>query len=254
MKHIVTFKLFDGSKMVFICDCNDRNTAINNAVAYSRKVFNKKKFIISRKTEVLDCERWNKTERTLNSVNGSHNYSVALITRDGCAMDDVRADGIKSVYTLVKQSVGLNYEPMMFIYDTSQMNKMRCAVEKARFTLSDRQRIHGMIDSFVVAIKKLPLDGTFIAKGVADLMLFEQLINDVAIGVYKDIPVNSIVTITVVILYFVSPINLSFEAVPVVGQMDDIALAAFILDAIGKDVAKYDTWRKQNKIGSNKAS
>lgn len=252
MRQILTFKLFDGTKMVFICDSDGKASAVANAINYSKRIFSNKKFIISGKTEIVNYEKWNKSKRAATSTFGSHNYSIAVVTKERVIIDTISASGEKTTYNTVKKIIGVNYEPYMFIYDLGQRGKMLSVVNKAQFTLSNRQKSDQLLDDFCKQLKDMPVGSKIGGELVADIITWKAMLSDIRLGVYKNAPIESIVKITCVIIYFVSPVNLSFETVPVVGQVDDLILLNMLHGAIKKDVKKYEEWRKQNQIGNQR--
>jgi uncharacterized membrane protein YkvA (DUF1232 family) len=65
---------------------------------------------------------------------------------------------------------------------------------------------------------------------------------------YKDIPWSSIVLVVVVIIYFVSIVDLIPDFIPGVGFIDDAAVLAFVIAKIKSDIDKYLLWESEQKI------
>jgi uncharacterized membrane protein YkvA (DUF1232 family) len=61
-------------------------------------------------------------------------------------------------------------------------------------------------------------------------------------GDYRDIPWRSIVLVTVGIVYFVSPIDLIPDFIPVVGLVDDAAVIMFVVNQIKADLDNFLAW------------
>ncbi len=61
-------------------------------------------------------------------------------------------------------------------------------------------------------------------------------------GEYREIPWVSIVLVTVGIIYFVSPIDLIPDFIPVVGMLDDAAVIVFVVKQIKADLENFLTW------------
>lgn len=76
-----------------------------------------------------------------------------------------------------------------------------------------------------------------------DLKLMINLVIDYVKGDYKDVPWNIIAAITGAIIYFVSPIDVIPDFIPVVGYADDLAVIKFALDIAGDDLKKYKQWK-----------
>ncbi len=66
---------------------------------------------------------------------------------------------------------------------------------------------------------------------------------------YTDIPWGSIVMVVVAIIYFVSPIDLIPDFIPLAGYVDDAAVIAFVLQQIKVDLDKFIAWEAVQKTG-----
>ena len=66
---------------------------------------------------------------------------------------------------------------------------------------------------------------------------------------YTDIPWGSVVMVVVAILYFVSPVDLIPDFIPVAGYVDDAAVIAFVLRQIKADLDRFIAWEAGQKAG-----
>lgn len=64
---------------------------------------------------------------------------------------------------------------------------------------------------------------------------------------YTRIPWGSIVMITGAILYFVSPIDLMLDWIPLLGFVDDAAVLVFVLRQLRADLEKFHTWEQERE-------
>ena len=62
---------------------------------------------------------------------------------------------------------------------------------------------------------------------------------------YTRIPWGSIVMVTGAILYFVSPIDLVLDWIPLLGFVDDAAVLVFVFRQIRVDLDKFRTWEDE---------
>lgn len=63
---------------------------------------------------------------------------------------------------------------------------------------------------------------------------------------YTDIPIGTIIAIISALTYFVSPIDLVPDSIPVLGYFDDAAVVAACWKLVQSDVDEYVEWRKEN--------
>jgi uncharacterized membrane protein YkvA (DUF1232 family) len=61
---------------------------------------------------------------------------------------------------------------------------------------------------------------------------------------YTRIPWGSIVMVTGAILYFVSPIDLMLDWIPLLGFVDDAAVLVFVLRQLRADLEKFRAWEE----------
>lgn len=64
---------------------------------------------------------------------------------------------------------------------------------------------------------------------------------------YTDIPWGSIVMVVIAIIYFVSPIDLVPDFLPVAGYVDDATVIAFVIRQIKGDLDKFTAWEAGQK-------
>jgi len=64
---------------------------------------------------------------------------------------------------------------------------------------------------------------------------------------YTVVPWGSIVMVTIAILYFVSPIDLILDWLPVAGFVDDAAVMLFVIRQLKQDIDGFLAWEKTQK-------
>lgn len=71
-----------------------------------------------------------------------------------------------------------------------------------------------------------------------------MLINSWIRGDYMEIPIGSIIAALVAVIYFVSPVDLIPDAIPIIGHLDDAGVVSFVLHMIKTDLDEYMLWRQ----------
>lgn len=69
-------------------------------------------------------------------------------------------------------------------------------------------------------------------------------------GEYKAVPWKTLTRIIAVLIYFLSPIDLIPDILPVIGFSDDIALVIWLFKAIGDDLHAFRQWESQRNTVS----
>ncbi|MBE8724773.1 YkvA family protein [Flavobacterium sp. KB82] len=75
------------------------------------------------------------------------------------------------------------------------------------------------------------------------LQLFFSISKDYLNGSYKEIPKGSIIAIMGSLVYFLSPIDLIPDFIPVVGFLDDIAVLGLVFKQVKSDLDDYEEWK-----------
>lgn len=88
-------------------------------------------------------------------------------------------------------------------------------------------------------LANLPLVGKYFA----DVPIFCNMVSDYKKGNYKEIPLATIITALAAIAYFVSPIDIVPDAIPLLGALDDATLIALVAEALSNDLHSYYRWK-----------
>ena len=76
-----------------------------------------------------------------------------------------------------------------------------------------------------------------------DINLMIGLASDYSRGNYKQIPWNVLAAITGAIIYFVSPVDVVPDFIPVVGYVDDALVIRLALEIARPDLESYAEWK-----------
>ncbi len=122
---------------------------------------------------------------------------------------------------------------------SEQISKNSDAAEKL---LKDEDRIERFLERLEHKLKKLPVVG----KKLSNVPMLVSLVRAYVQKDYQDIPIGSIIAIVSALIYFVSPIDLLPDSIPVLGYADDAAVFAFVWNMVEDDVEEYKKWQEQN--------
>lgn len=86
-----------------------------------------------------------------------------------------------------------------------------------------------------------------LAEFQSGVQLLIRMVRAYASGEYRAISWKSMVSIVAVLIYFVSPIDLIPDFLPVIGITDDVALVIWLIKTLGDEIQKFGDWEKQEK-------
>jgi|GEM_PF-251464 len=98
-----------------------------------------------------------------------------------------------------------------------------------------------LLDAFNKAREKKEI-GTLAHEAWDTLQSLFRLIKLSAAGEYTGVPTTTVVAAVAVLIYFISPIDLIPDFIPVVGLLDDMALVAWFSTSIKHELDKFHEW------------
>ncbi len=114
---------------------------------------------------------------------------------------------------------------------------------KAEKILKNKESVRNLATSALTFTKKLG-NISFLKKWFVDVPSVCDMLIDTINGAYKNIPYSSLVTVTVALIYILSPVDFIVDTFPVLGVADDAMVFKIVLDTIKNDLASYKTWKE----------
>ena len=96
------------------------------------------------------------------------------------------------------------------------------------------------LDAVVEYVQRLPL----LRPHAARVRLMLRLLHDVRTGRYRALPWRSAAAIASTLLYVLNPFDLVPDALPVLGQLDDLLALRLLWGAVSEDLRAYAAWRR----------
>jgi uncharacterized membrane protein YkvA (DUF1232 family) len=76
------------------------------------------------------------------------------------------------------------------------------------------------------------------------IFLLGRLTKAYATGKYRDVPWKSLLIVLAAFLYFLNPLDLVPDAIPVLGLSDDFSVLLWVYNAVRSEVDKFLIWEK----------
>ncbi len=113
---------------------------------------------------------------------------------------------------------------------------------KAKKYVKDAKRLKKLYDEVSAKADEVG-DGPFGATW-RYLKAMLRLISSYANGSYRKVPTASLVMIVTAAIYFLSPIDVIPDFIPVVGYIDDALIVAFTVAAVKEDLNRFLAWER----------
>ena len=82
-----------------------------------------------------------------------------------------------------------------------------------------------------------------LARFVEDGKLLIAIVKDYTSGAYRQIPYGSIASIVFTLIYVLNPFDMMPDVLPIIGQVDDVAVLGACLILVEQDLHKYKDWK-----------
>lgn len=102
----------------------------------------------------------------------------------------------------------------------------------------------GILTLLKGVLKKIQAKGksTIMQSISSKIMILGKLLKFYATGDYRGIDLKNVVIIITAFVYFLSPIDLIPDFIPMLGFADDIALVTFVFNSVAEEIEKFETW------------
>jgi uncharacterized membrane protein YkvA (DUF1232 family) len=77
-----------------------------------------------------------------------------------------------------------------------------------------------------------------------DLASLSRVVRNWGAGTYREVPWRTVVLSAAAILYFVNPLDLVPDVIPLLGFVDDVAIIRGVIAAIRADLSKFRAWEQ----------
>jgi uncharacterized membrane protein YkvA (DUF1232 family) len=83
------------------------------------------------------------------------------------------------------------------------------------------------------------------AEGVKQkFLILGRLVKAYALGQYREIPWKTLLIVIAAILYFINPIDLIPDLIPVAGLTDDVGILIWVYNSLSAEIDKFLVWEQ----------
>ena len=80
-------------------------------------------------------------------------------------------------------------------------------------------------------------------------LVLGRLVRAYVTGEYREIPWKTMLILVAALLYFVNPLDLIPDVIPVTGLTDDFAVLVWVYNAMRLEIDKFLAWEKAREVG-----
>lgn len=128
------------------------------------------------------------------------------------------------------------------ISEQEALKELRRGYSEAEELLKDVDKLEHFLQRLEKKLKTIPIAGNKLA--VLPTMI--SLVRNYMKKEYTDIPIGTVIAIISALIYFVSPIDIVPDSIPVIGYFDDAAVVGACWKLVESDIDEYERWREEN--------
>jgi uncharacterized membrane protein YkvA (DUF1232 family) len=122
------------------------------------------------------------------------------------------------------------------------------ALRKAVDAVGKPARITLLVAQLANKLKEVNWKQVSITSVREKLSILGRLIKAYSTGEYRDIPFKTILLLLGVVIYFINPIDLIPDMLPLTGFSDDFGVLLWAYNSVNNEIEKFLTWEKSQVI------
>ncbi len=120
-------------------------------------------------------------------------------------------------------------------------NELESRYDEAKELLEDEDKLERFLQRLEKKLNEVPVVGN----KLADIPIMISLVKSYVRKEYTDLPIGTIIAVISALIYFLSPIDLVPDNIPVIGLIDDAAVVAACWKLTESDIKEYIEWREK---------
>jgi uncharacterized membrane protein YkvA (DUF1232 family) len=118
------------------------------------------------------------------------------------------------------------------------------ALRKAALTAGKRSRLLMLLSQLALKLKEVNWKDNKVSAARDKFLVLGRLVKAYTMGTYRDVPWKTILMILAALVYFINPIDLLPDMLPMTGFTDDMGVLLWVYNSVSKEVDKFLTWEK----------
>jgi uncharacterized membrane protein YkvA (DUF1232 family) len=129
-------------------------------------------------------------------------------------------------------------------------NFFMSALRNAALVAGKPSRLLVILSKLASKVKNTNWRNVNAAAGKEKLYVLGRFVRAYAMGEYREVPWRTILWIVAAILYFINPLDLIPDLIPVTGLTDDFAVLLWVYNSVSNEIEKFLIW-EQSRLGQS---
>ena len=100
------------------------------------------------------------------------------------------------------------------------------------------------LDNFLYRLEQKINDMPFVGKKFSMIPVMISLVKNYVQGKYTTVPYGTILAVLSALVYFLSPIDIIPDFIPLASYLDDMAVVGLCMNMVSIDIETYEKWRQ----------
>lgn len=118
------------------------------------------------------------------------------------------------------------------------------ALRKAAMMAGRKTRLLLLLSRLGVKLKDTNWKNVSMSDVKAKFYILGRLVKAYALGHYREIPWKTLLIVVAAIIYFVNPIDLIPDLIPVAGLTDDFGILVWVYNSLSGEIDKFLAWEQ----------
>lgn len=110
---------------------------------------------------------------------------------------------------------------------------------------NNNERLLNLLKASSEKLKDINLNKVKESKFIDRIKVIGRMVRAYKSGQYRDIQLQNILLMVAALLYFVTPIDLIPDFIPITGFVDDFTVVVWVYSRLKEEVDKFVLWEKQ---------
>ena len=111
--------------------------------------------------------------------------------------------------------------------------------KKAEEILENEDKLEKFLNRLENKLKKVPVGGEILSRVPVMISMLRSYFKKE----YKDVPIGTLIALISALLYWLAPVDVIPDAIPIAGYVDDATVITACLKLINDDLKEYKAWR-----------
>ena len=118
------------------------------------------------------------------------------------------------------------------------------ALQQAAGALTSKNRLLRLVSQLLLKIQNMNWKNVNAQSFKSKIFVFGRMSKAYALGHYRDVSWKTMLIVVAAVIYFVNPLDLLPDLIPVAGLTDDFAVLMWVYSSVASEIEKFLHWEQ----------